>query len=87
MSERTKEDQALREMMRGLDPNPEQIERMERVLAQRLTCDEPTMSLWAEWIELLRIKPLSTPALAFAGCAGMVLLSPLSGLLMAILGG
>jgi len=81
------EEQALRDLMRGLDPDPERVARMERLVVERLQPGEPALSLFAEWIELLRIRPFSTPALAVAGCAGVVLLSPLSGALLAMLGG
>ncbi len=83
--ERHQEERTLVELMEGLEPSPEQVRRMEQVITERLEAPAAT-SLVTEWIELLRIRPLSTPALALAGCAGIFLLSPLSGVLFTALG-
>jgi hypothetical protein len=78
-------DAELEALMTAFDPSDAAMARMERAALDALDRPKP-LSLAAEWLEVLKLYPLSTPALALVCTAALLLLSPLSAIITAILG-
>ena len=83
----TGEGEALASLLATLEPPPHRLAQIEEAALASLGRARGRSSLAAEWIELLRLQPLSTSALALAGATALVVLSPFGGLLAALLGG
>lgn len=81
------EEEALASLLATLEPPPHRLAQIEEAAVASLGRAPARASLAAEWIELLRIRPISTSALALAGATALVVLSPLGGLLATLLGG
>jgi len=78
-------DQGLADLFTSMELPSHRVAQIESVVLSSL--DRPKRpSLAAEWIGLLRVRPLSTSALALVGAAGIILFSPASGLLFGLLG-
>ena len=65
---------------------PSRLAQIEEAVLATVKPQTDRVSLVAEWIDLLKVRPLFTSGLAFAGSAALVLLSPTLGLLAALLG-
>ncbi len=77
-------DRALAEVLGRLDPSPLQVRRMRSRMDARL--DRLERSIAAEWLDLVRVRPLLTGWLVVAtGCA-MLVTTPLASLVWALLG-
>ena len=81
-------DRELEGLLSSLDPAPHRLAQIEDLVLSTVGRGEGSeirRSLTAEWIELLRVRPLFTTGVAFAGSAALLLLSPLAGVLVTIL--
>jgi hypothetical protein len=79
-------DEELAELMKTLDAAPHRVAQIEDAVLAAVSNISERQSLAAEWIELLRVRPLFTAGVALAGGAALLLLSPGVGVLAAILG-
>jgi hypothetical protein len=79
-------DDQLLTLMQTLDPPSHRLAQLEDAVFARVKPSTPPRSLAAEWVELLRVRPLFTSGLALAGGAALLLLNPSTGLLAALLG-
>jgi len=77
------QDIKLQELMTTLDPDPEQVRRMEQAVMSALAARRP--SLVQEWIDLLRMRPLLHPGLAMAAACLLLLTTPLGLLSLSLL--
>lgn len=75
MSQPANEDSTLQDAFSILDPNPEQIERMRAAVLAGF--HQRRQSLTAEWIDLLRVRPLANSAYAAAAVAALLIGTPL----------
>ena len=81
------EDEALASLLSTVELAPHRLAQIEEASVASLGRGARRTTLAAEWLELLRIRPFSTTALALAGATALVVLSPLGGLLATVLGG
>ncbi len=81
------EQQDMEELFSSLEPPPNEVARGAEAIWSRLRQLDERPSLFQEWVGLLKVRPLSTPALALAGCAALLMLTPTSSLLLGALFG
>ncbi|MBN2498928.1 MAG: hypothetical protein JXR96_30340 [Deltaproteobacteria bacterium] len=79
----TPEDRTLSRAMNALNPGPAQLARMESSVLTAL--ERSRRSLAAEWIELLRVRPLVHAGYSLAAAAGLLLVTPLGAVLLSLL--
>ena len=79
-------DNELAELMATIVPTPHRLAQIEDAVLATVKPRAERVSLTAEWFELLKVRPLFTSGLALAGSAALLLLSPTSGILAALLG-
>lgn len=78
------QDVKLQALMTALDPDPEQVRRMEQAVMSALAAQRP--SLVQEWIDLLWVRPLLHPGLAMAAACLLLLTTPLGLIPLSLLG-
>ena len=79
-------DQELEELMRVIEPASHRLAQIEERAVSAVKSTADRTSLAAEWLEVLRVRPIFTTGLALAGSAALLLLSPTAGILAALLG-
>lgn len=77
------EDARLVEAMAALGPAPAQVARVQAIVEARV--ERERTPLFAEWLDLLRARPLANGGLALACGAALLLTTPLGSLLWALL--
>jgi hypothetical protein len=78
------EDSLLITAMAALGPTPNQVARLQGGIEARLEREQ--VSLAAEWLELLRRRPLAHGGLVLAAACALLLTTPLGALLWSLLG-
>lgn len=78
-------DTELSELMSKIEPAPHRLAQIEQAVLATVKPQTDRQSLVAEWLELLKVRPLFTGGLALAGSAALLLLNPTSSLLATLL--
>ncbi len=83
MNDSARLDTTLIDAMTRFDPGPNAVRRMGHRIEAAFVADHTP--LVAEWMELLRVRPLAGLGYSLAGAAALLLLTPLGWLLSAVL--
>ncbi len=83
MNAYTDDDAALRSRLEALDPDARQVGRVGRAVEARV--EREATPILAEWVSLLRVRPLAHGGLLLAAACVLVLTTPLGSLLLAAL--
>ena len=79
----TSADRRVAEIMTALDPDARQVARMEAAVLQAWAADRH--SFIAEWIDLLRVRPVVHGCYALGAAAVLLLLTPLGAIPLMLL--
>ncbi len=77
------DDRALGAQFDAIEPSDERLGRMEA--GALASFDATQRSLTAEWIELLRVRPVANAALTLTAAAALILVTPIGWMLLALL--